>query len=315
MRAAKPLIGVVLGVSILLNAVLVVKIRGRRAIMQVDGVSVSRNDMNRTLELEFGPQYKANFVARILLSKEAVKQGVEPTDAEVSEQFENQKELDWTYAQRLMRAPWLADEARAEIKMQMEESRLLTHGIDVTEDEIRTEYQQNHAQYDTPTKAKCAVAVVLADSRIEDIRRMLASQNPPYSPAKIMENYPREVVFLGDNYRFTFAQPFETDYSSALFKMELKSVKVENPPADLARQGARKVLIRVDEIIKGHRADLTDPAILKKIKINIGRRRARPSSELMSELWKNANLVFDDPSDKVNIERILFPDKVNSDGK
>jgi hypothetical protein len=315
MRAAKPLIGIVLGVSVLLNAVLIVKIRGRRAVMQVDGVSVSRNDMNRALELEFGPQYKANLVARVLLSKEAVKHRVEPTDAEINEQFEFQKELDWAYAQRLMRAPWLAEEAKAEIKMQIEENRLLTEGIEVSDDEIRTEYQQNHSQYDTPTKAKCAVAVVLTDSRIEDVRRMLVSQNPPYSPAKIMENYPREVVFLGDNYRFTFAQPFGTDYNSALFKMELKTVKVENPPADLARQGARKVLIRVDEIVPGHRADLTDPAVLKKIKINVARRRARPSSELMSELWQKANLVFDDPADKTNIERVLFPDKANSDAK
>ena len=268
MRAVKPLLGVVIAVSVLLNAVLIVKIRGRRAILQVNGVSVSRNDMNRALELQFGPQYKANLVARVLLEQEAKKQGVEPTDAEVTEQFENQKELNWTYAQRLMRAPWLADEAKAEIKIQLEEDRLLTRGTEVTEDEVRTEYQQNHGLYDTPNKAKCSVAVVLADARIEDIRRMLISQNPPFSPAKIMENYPREVVFLGDNYRFTFAQPFGTDYNAALFKMEAKAIKVEDPPADLARQGARKVLIRIDELVPGHRADLTDPAILKKIKIN-----------------------------------------------
>jgi len=311
MRLLKPILGAALFVSILINVVLIYKVRGRRAIITVNGVPVTRTDMNNYLEQAYGPQYKASMVQRLLVDQEAHQQGVAPTDAEVQEEFDAKRELDWSYSQRLARAPWLLDEARAEIKLGNEEQHLLAKDIPVTDEEVRAEYQENPQIYDTPNKARCTVAAILNDARTEDVKKMLLSQAPPYSPATIAANYPHEVIFLGDNNHFTFAQPYNTQYNAAVFAMAPKTVRVE-PPGELAQLGAKKIIIRMDEIIPGRVADTTDPKVIKKIKLHVQLHRARPASELLAGLWQKANLVFDDQTDRTNTELLFFPDKSKS---
>jgi hypothetical protein len=314
MRLLKPLLGVALFISILLNVVLIYRVRGRRAIITVNNTPITRTDMNNYLEQAYGPQYKATMVQRILVDQEAHQQGVAPTDAEVQDEFDAKRELDWSYAQRLARAPWLMDEARSEIKLINEEEHLLAKEIPVTDEEIRYEYQQNPQMYDTPNKARCTVAAILNDSRTDDVKRMLLSQSPPYGPGTIAANYPHEVIFLGDNNHFTFAQPYNTQYNAAVFAMQPKTVRVD-PAGELAQLGAKKIIIRMDEIIPGHVADLADPNIIKKIKLHVQLHRAKPVAELLSSLWQKANMVFDDPTDRTNTELLFFPDRSKSQAK
>jgi hypothetical protein len=314
MRLVKPLLSAALFFSILINVVLIYKVRGKRAIITINGTPITRTEMNNYLELAYGPQYKATMVQRVLIDQEAHQQGVAPTDAEVQEEFDAKRELDWSYAQKLARAPWLTDEAKEEIKLENEEEHLLAKDIPVTDEEVRDEYQQNPQVYDTPNKAKCTVAAILNDTRTEDVKRMLLSQSPPYSPAIIASNYPHEVIFLGDNNHFTFAQPFNTQFNASVFAMPPRTVRVE-PAGELAQLGAKKIIIRMDEIIPGHVADLSDPKTIKKIKLRVQLHRARPASELLTALWQKANMVFDDQTDRTNTELLFFPDKSKAQSK
>ena len=315
MRLLKPLLGLALFVSILVNVVLIYKVRGKRAIITINGAPITRNEMNSYLEQAYGPQYKATMVQRLLIDQEAHQQGVAPTDAEVQEEFDSKRELDWSYAQRLARAPWLVDEAKAEIKLVNEEEHLLAKDIPVTDEEVRDEYQQNPQAYDTPTKARCTVAAIINDARTDDVKRMLVSQTPPYSPGTIAANYPHEVIFLGENNHFTFAQPYNTQYNAALFAMTPKSVRVD-PPGELAQLGAKKIIIRMDELIPGRVADLSDAKTIKKIKLHVQLHRARPATELLTALCnQKANMVFDDQTDRTNTELLFFPDKSKEQSK
>ena len=162
--------------------------------------------------------------------------------------------------------------------------------------------------YDTPNKARCTVAAILTDSRTADVKRMLLSQNPSYSPATIAEKCPHAVVFLGDNNHYTFAQPFNTKYNQGICSMEPNTVKVE-PAGELRELGAKKVVIRMDEIVPGHAADLSNPKTLKKINLHVQFRRAKPASELLAALWAKSKIQFDDPADRANTERLFFPDR------
>jgi hypothetical protein len=314
MRYLRLLLGIVLAISLLLNVVLTYKLRGKRALITVNGTPITRNDMYSYMEQEFGPQYKANMVQRILVDQEAHALGVAPTDEDIQAEYDTKRELDWSYAQKLARSPWLVEEAKAEIKLQYETQRLLTKDIIVTDEEVREELQANAQIYDTPNKAHCSVAAVMNEARTEDIRRLLVSLNPPYSPAKIMSDYPQDVVFLGDNNRFTFAQPFGSDYNSQIFKMEPKSVQVE-PPGELSQLGAKKILIRLDDLEPGHRADPSDPKVIKNIKLHVALKRSRPPGELLASLWAKANVVFEDHTDRVNTEMIFFPDRARTKSK
>src|ERR1700722_2527115 len=136
MRALKPLITVVLVISLLVNVVLIYKVRGKRPIITVNGAPITRTDMHNFLEQQYGAQYKASMIQRLLVDQEAHQQGVAPTDSEVQEDFDAKRELDWSYAQKLARQPWLVEEAKSEIKLVNEEEHLLAKDITVTDEEV-----------------------------------------------------------------------------------------------------------------------------------------------------------------------------------
>ena len=83
-------------------------------VVTVNGTPITRTDMYSYLEQNYGAQYKASAVQRLLVDQEAHQQAVAPTDAEIQEDFDAKREMDWSYAQKLTRAPWLADDAKAE---------------------------------------------------------------------------------------------------------------------------------------------------------------------------------------------------------
>lgn len=103
-------------------------------------------------------------------------------------------------------------------------------------------------------------------------------------------------------------QAYGPQYNAAVFAMTPGSVRVE-ASAELAQLGAKKIIIRMDDIVPGRVADLSDPKTLKKIKLHVQLHRAKPASELLAAVWQKANLVFDDQTDRTNTELLFFPDK------
>ncbi len=313
MRLFRPLLGVVLVISLILNAILWARYRNQRMIMTVNGQSVTKRNMDDYLEQQFGPTYKAMIVQRMLIDQEAQKQGVSPSDTEVDEEFNNKRELDWQFANRIALSPMVAAESKNEIRQQLEQQRLLAKDITVTDEEIKDEYNTHPALYDTPAKATSLVAAVLNDAHTEEIRQMMARNDPPVNPAAVMQQFPREVVFIGDSNRFTFVQPYGSDMNRDIFTMEPNEVKVILP-GDLAQQGARRLIVRLQSIQSGRKADLNDPKTLTKIKLNVALRRSKPLAELLAQLWASCKFVSEDPSDKALIERLFFPDRPRAEG-
>jgi len=308
MRFFKPIFGVILFLSLILNVILYTKYRSRRALITINGQAVTKADMDGTLEQQYGALYKANIVRRLLIDQEAHQKGVAPTDQEVEEEFNKRKEADWQYAQRLTNAPWEIDEAKAAIREEMEQKQLLAYDIKVTDEEIKEEYAAHPVLYDEANRAHGELVAVLNDSRTEDIHRLMAQTQPHITAETIRQNFPNEVLFLGDNGKFTFFQALGTQTNHDLFSMQSGEARVM-PAGELqALLGARRLVVRLNEIIPGHRADLNDPLVLKKIRLNVALRRAPPAQELLSNLLAKAKVDYDDPGDKERVERFFFPE-------
>jgi len=308
MRLLRPLIVVVLIISIIANAVLWKAYSAKKTIFTLNGESVTRKDMDNYLEKQFGPTYKAMMAQRLLLDQEARKKGVAPSETEINDEFALKKELDWQFASRIATSPWLADESRQEIKQQLEQQKLLAADISVTEEEVREEYNAHPALYDTPAKAHTEVAAVLNDIHLEDIRKLMAATDKPVGPRAIMQAYPKEVVFIGDDDKFTFVQAYNTEMNKDVFTMGPHDVKVMLP-GDLGQQGARHLVVKMLDIAPGKKADLNDPKTLNRIKMNVALRRTRPASEMLAQYWANAQFTSDEPGDKAQIERMFFPEQ------
>jgi hypothetical protein len=308
MRLLRPLIVVVLILSLVFNVVFWMNYRNKKTIFTLNGESVTRSDMDAYLEKQFGPTYKAMMAQRLLLDQEARRQGVAPSETEINDEFTLKKELDWQFASRIATSPWLADESREEIRQQLEQQKLLAKDISVTEEEVRDEYNAHPALYDTPAKAHTEVAAVLNEIHLDDIRKLMEQTDKPVGPRTIMQMFPREVVFIGDDDKFTFVQAYNTEMNKDVFTMAPHEVKVMLP-GDLGQQGARRLVVKMLDITPGKKADLNDPKTLNRIKMNVALRRTRPASEMLANLWSTAKFESADQGDKAQIERMFFPEQ------
>lgn len=313
MRLLRPLIVIVLVLSLVFNVVLWMRYRNQKVIFTLNNEPVTRAQMDDYLEKQFGPTYKAMMAQRLLLDQEARKKGVAPSDTEVDDEFKLKKELDWQFASRISASPWLAEESRAEIKQQLEQQKLLAADISVTEEEVREEYNAHPALYDSPAKAHTEVAAILNEIHLEDIRKLMAQNDKPISPKMIMQMYPREVLFIGDDEKFTFVQAYNTEMNKDVFTMAPHDVKVMLP-GDLGQQGARRLIVKMLDVIPGKKADLNDPKTLNRIKMNVALRRTRPASEMLANLWAQSTFTSADPTDRAQIEHMFFPEQQRAAG-
>lgn len=307
MRFVTPILIIILVASLIANGVMYAKWRSHRPIFTVNSTSVSKYDMDSYLAQNFAPEYKTLMARRILIHDEAVKHKLSPSQVEINEAFEEQKEHDWRFANRMRTNPWIADETKNAIRQSIEQSRLLVKDIQVTPQEIEEEYKTYTLRHDTPSKAKVELGIVLNETRLDQVVELLKKG---VKPGAIMENMRREVVFIGNEDVFTFFQPFNTKENSQIFSMKPGEVKKLPVTPDLAMQGGKAIVVKMIEIIPGKKADLNDPKTQEKLRLAIAGRSAKPLNELLSKLWSEAKIESEDPKDKQTIENLLFPDRM-----
>jgi hypothetical protein len=309
MRFVRGSVVLLLIVSLAINAIGYVKLRGTRSIFSVNGQGFSKRDLDNYLEAQAGPAVKAQIVERMLAEQEAERKHVLPTDAEVEQEFNNQRELNWQFAMRVDNSPWYADSMKEQIKLELCKQRLRTLDVPVSQDEMQTEYNNRSSVYDVPNKAKCILALLKDPSSVNDVKQLIANK---VEPATIREKYSPNVLFLGDHNVFTFIQPFgDTRAYHDIFSRHPGDVIQLPPTQDFAQQGIRQMVVRVDEIVPGHKADLNDATTKEKLRVNVALRRSRPWQEILAGLWSACKFESEDPRDRRYIEGQFFPDRVN----
>ena len=314
MRIVRVLLIAALIISVLGNVVLWTKFANRRSVVTVNGAGISKKDIDDYLLQQAGPNVKANMVQRKLIDQEAQAKGVAPTSAEIDEEYNLQKEVDFRFAQNVNSNPWLVGEAKGRIAERMAQMRLLTKDVPVTDDEIKEEYTTQAARYDTPNKAKVHFALIMDQTKVQEIKQLMSS-NPPVSPTVIMQQYNKAVAFLGDENKFTFVQHFGTQESKDVFNMKPNAVKVFPVPQQFAQAGAKAIVVRMLEVIPGKKADVNDPKTKEKIRMQIAMRRAKPWQEYFSSMYANAKIDTENPQDKKMMEMVWFPDRAQAGQK
>lgn len=310
MRYITPILVIFLLVSLVANGVMYAKWRSHRAIFTVDGVGVSKLDLEGYLEQTFGPQFKMLMTRRILIHNEAKRKKVDPTDEEVTEQYNQQKELDYKFARQIEYNPWLADEQKRVIRETMEANLLRTKDIPVSEDEIKQEYAANPVNYDTPSKAHTETAIILDESVTNDVMKLMSTPGKDISPSIIMDTYRKGVVFIGNNYILTLVQHAGLNDNAPIFNMKPNEVKELPAEQNLAAQGAKKMIVKLKDIIPGKKADLNDKKTHDLIRMAVAAKRALPVQQVLGDLWANCKFESEDANDKRNIEMQMFPEHI-----
>ena len=315
MRLLTPLLVLLLIGSLIVNGITVMKLKNKRPIFSVNGQGVTKKDMDDYLEQKEGQTVKAEMVKRMLVDQEAKKQNVLPTDAEVNEAFDNQKEDNWQYAFSVNRNPWLADENKKDIKMKLAATRLVLKDIPVQDSEMKEVYEKQAPLFDTPDKARGSLAIITDPTKAQEVLTLL-SKNPPVAPAAIMTQFPNQVFFIGNELKFTFKRPFQ--YKGAyqnkplidiIFAMKPGEVKQLQLTQDIYKIGGRAMVFKMLEIIPGKKADLNDPKVKEGLRSVVASKRAKPFEEILSGIWAKTDFQSDSPDDKKNIESLIFPNR------
>lgn len=358
MRYFTPVLVVLLLASVIANGVMYLKFRSHRPILSVNGIAMSKIELDSYLENVYGVDFKVAFVRRALIHDAAEKNSLSPSDAEVTEKYQEMKRLNLTYANTMNNNPWLADEARRAIREDIELKRLQAKDIPVTEDDVRDEYNARPALYDTPSEAETEVAVIKNGPKSDEITnqvvQLLSAQGKPIvqpgkpdiptpgvKPSVIMGNYRGEVRFLGDNNVCTFIRHVGSQEQPFVFSMqpgEVKEVPPKQIPPELRQAGFTRMIIRVNNITPGHKADLVDPedyedktghktsktpktdasvvetrrekqfrTTMELLRQNVALSRANSARELLRSLFQSAKIDAEDQSDIENVKFKLFP--------
>lgn len=315
MRFVRVIVVLALIASIAMNIIMYTKWRGGRSIMTINKQPFTERDLTTFLKAQGGFSVKAVVAERMLVEQEAKKQNLLPTDKEVDDEYNAQKEANWQFARKMENEPWMVTEVKMRLRQQMAKNRLIAKDVALTDEDIKSEYNSRPNLYDTPNKAKATLAVIMDPTIAPQVKQMLEKE-PPVSPTVIIQEFSsRKVAFLGEDNVFTFIQPFGTNLNKEIFGMKPNEVKQLPPTPDLARMGARSLIIRVKEFLPGKKADLNDPRTKEKIKSVLAQQRGKPWQEILSGLWANADFWSEDPSDKKIVEMQLFPDRAREKGR
>ena len=301
-NAVRLILVVLLLISLAANAFMYQRFRNRRVVMAYNNHNVTQQDVYDYLLQNSGPAVKFNMVQRYMLDDEAAKRGVTPDPKDVQEAFDQMRELNLQFAQQLTAQPWMEAEFKARIKQQLEDIRLRTLDIPVSEDQIKEEYNAQPQAFDTPSKAHTRLALI---KNIGDIDKIKELMEKDVNPQLIQTNFPTSVQFLGDNDVFTFVQPFGSKQNAQIFALKPGQVQVF-PPDVFAQTGAQKLLIRLIDIKEGSKADLNDKKTHEKLRQAVAAKRAKPSMEYLNKLWGDgANFKSEDAKDKIIINQFL----------
>ena len=305
MKALKSLIYVVLIGSLILNVVLYGKTR-KRAVISVNTQGISQKDIDNYLERQAGQPVKAIMVEKALVEQAAKKNGVEPTQEEVDAAYNEQKELNWQVAREVMIYPFAADKRKDIIRLDMMQKNLRYKEVPITDEEIKEEYNANPGNYDAFEKAKTNFCVVLKDGDIAEIKSMMEKNT---QPSVLTAQKRNQVVFLGDNYVYTIPRIFGDKKPNPIFNLKPGGVLQAAAPPELQKLGGKAIIIRLDHLEPGKKADLNDPKTKKKIHDALAEKRAAPWKEYLNKLWADMKFESEEPNDKKYIESLLFPEK------
>ena len=303
---------VALLISVGANVFMYQRYRNRRVYMTINNHSVTQQDIYDRLIQERGEPVKAELVQRFLLEDESQKQKLAPTDAEIQELYDQQRESNWQFARQMTLNPWSEIEAKNGMRQKLELLRLLTAKVPVTEDQIKEEYATQPAVFDTPNKAYCYLALIRKDSEnLDNIKQLM---DKGLSTAAIQQNYPKDVFFLGDNTLtdggktttslFIVRQPLGTQQGKAILDMAPGTVAVL-PAGEFANQGFKNAIVRMVKVVPGHKADLNDPKTHELIRMVVAQKRAVNAKEYMLKLWEAADFRSEDPNDKKYIDGMM----------
>lgn len=166
--------------------------REKEVVVSVNGVNITRDQFYRRLELAAGETVIRNMVGEQMQMQFAQKRGATPTEAEVAAQYAKVAAQP-SVKQNLARGV-SPDEIKQGLRVSLARNALLTHGVSVTEADIRRFYRNNtdkknpQARYYSPETIQVAA---IAAANEKEANQALGDLSHGIAFNTVVEHYSR----------------------------------------------------------------------------------------------------------------------------
>ena len=170
---------------------------GKDDFAKVNGQAITREEYIQALErapvsvpgappaarVNAGRYVLDQLIGRKVVTAEASKLNVNPTDADVQQRYDVQKKIleqqmpGKAFEAAMKEQGTTPEEIKEEMRAQLAETNLLAKRMNITEDEIKKAYEQAKGQMGLPERAQLRVVVAPADSKeFKQAQKMLANK-------------------------------------------------------------------------------------------------------------------------------------------
>ena len=289
----------------------------KRMQLRVNGLTLTKKEYHDWLEQHDGSKMMALMTKYYLLKQAADKAGVLPTATEIQKALDDYLEANPAQVETYKTQPWLKDDVKRDIEMAMAATNLTTKDIKVTDDELKSYFDDSPGRYDTPEKFHTKVLKTGDQSTTEQVKTMMTQifkadpQNPGQFKAPdlqtLRQQFPKLAVMFGDG-TLVARKPLQGSSGDPMMDQIAKMKPGDVIVLPLANS-TTSLIVAMEYVEPGKRADFNDPEVKKKVAKDFKVTRAQPEKELLRTLYDLSTIDTDPPDVKNVVEYYLFPER------
>lgn len=224
--------------SLLLAAALIVvlivnpfgKNTGKETVASVNNVEITKDKLYESLVDAGGPQILEGLITEEVIKQEMDKKSIKITEEDINKEMDSIKKMfpsDEQFEMALGMQGLTMENFKEQTKMQLQLTKLLGDQIKVTDEEIKTAFEQNKARFDKPEMVHASHILVKTKEEAEAIIKQLKDEKADFAAIAKEKSTDPGTKDKGGDLGFFGRGEMTAPFEEAAFKMKKGDISSE----------------------------------------------------------------------------------------